>query len=62
MKKAEVLSTIILRSQASYRYVRRYLRGRHPKEGVLSVGHTGCETIVETDSIIPIKVYTVKEN
>ena len=57
----EILGEEVLHKQGSFSRVRRYLRGWHPKLGVLSEGLQGRETIVEEDIIKPIGVFRVLE-
>ncbi len=55
----EVLDEHLLHQSGSFKRVRRWLRGHHPKLGLLSFGYTGPETIQEVDVIIAMQVFTV---
>ena len=57
----EVLDERLLRQSGPFKTVRRWLRGKHPQLGILHMGYTGWETIVETDLIVPTGVFAVTE-
>ena len=50
----EILGEEILYQKGCFVKIRRWLRGDHPKLGILSPGLTGMETIIEQDIIKPI--------
>ncbi len=58
-----ILGEIVLKQHGSYRKVRRYIKGKHPHLGRLTIGWSGdWETIWEVESIMPIVVVPVLEN
>ena len=58
----EILDEHVLYQNNSFKRVRRWLRGKHPKLGVLSMGGiTGeWETIQVTDVIMAMGTFTVE--
>jgi hypothetical protein len=58
----EILSEQVIRQQGTFRLVRRYLRGWHPKIGILHFGYTGQETIEEVWAITPLVTFVVKDS
>lgn len=61
LDEVEVLDEITLYRSGSFKRVRRYLRGIHKDRGQIIRGHTGWETVEETDVLVPMFVYTVTE-
>ena len=57
----EILDEQILCQSGSYKRVKRWLRGVHPKLGVIHRGYTGWETIQEVDVLVPMGTFTVVE-
>lgn len=55
----EILDEHILHKSGCFERVRRWIRGCHPKLGVLIQGHTGWETVQEYDRIRPMHTFTV---
>lgn len=47
----EVLGEEVIHESGSYKRVRRWLRGWHPKLGVLTWGWAGRETVAELDIV-----------
>lgn len=55
-----ILDEIVLKQHGSYRQVRRYVKGKHPKLGPLIIGWSGgWETVWDVDVIRPMAVVTV---
>lgn len=55
-----ILDEQVISQSGSYRYVRRYVKGKHPHLGPMLIGWSGgWETIWETHSIKPILTLTV---
>ena len=61
MDQIEVLTTQIISQDGCFMRVRRWLKGQHPQLGILTMGWSGWETIVETDVFKPIHTFEVKE-
>ena len=62
LDEVEILDEITLYRSGSFKRVRRYLRGIHKDRGQIIRGHTGWETVEETDVLVPMGVYTVTEH
>lgn len=62
MEQNVVLDEHVLYEQGNFRYVRRWLRGRHPHLGPMMVGWSGdWETVVETGVVRPARTFGVEE-
>lgn len=58
-----ILDEIILKQYGCYSKVRRYIKGRHPHLGPLTIGWSGeWETVWEVDVIKPMAVVTVSDD
>lgn len=57
----EILDEHVIHQSGSFKRVKRWLRGWHPKLGVLHFGYSGQETIQEVDVITPMVVFTVED-
>lgn len=60
--ETEVLDTLVISQVGSLRHVIRCIRGWHPELGRLQWGLQGQETVIETDTLTPIKVIQVNRN
>lgn len=56
----EILHEEVLYQQGCFKRVRRWIRGKHPKLGKLTLGWTGWETIVETTVVMSMGKYYVE--
>ena len=56
----EILSEQTLYEQGSFKRVKRYVSGWHPKEGKLLHGFSGKETVEEKTIVKPLKTIYVK--
>jgi len=59
LERIEVLDELILHKSGCFERGRRWLRGQHPKLGVIAWGYTGWETMQDFDRIRPIGTFTV---
>lgn len=63
MRMKEIISEVTLEQQGSFKRVRRWLDGHHPKEGVLTFGWQGePQTVQDVEVITPVVRVTVYDN
>jgi hypothetical protein len=55
----ELLDEEVLFIKGAYKRVRRWVKGKHPKIGVIIKGFTGFETVIEQDVIVPVRNFYV---
>ncbi len=60
-KTIEIVGERVLNESGCFRRIQRWIKGWHPELGTLIFGLTGPETLVETHSIRPMKVFTVSD-
>jgi hypothetical protein len=58
----EILDEQVIYRNNNFIRVKRWIKGRHPELGKIIWGHTGVETLVETDLIIPTQTFFVESN
>jgi hypothetical protein len=57
--KLELLDERIIYVSGCFKRVKRWYRGVHAEIGVVIMGLTGLETVVEKDIIIPLQTFFV---
>lgn len=59
MDKPEVVGEEIIREHGHYKRIRRWIKGKHPKLGIIIWGYTGWETVQELDVVYAIGTFRV---
>lgn len=57
----EIVGKQIIYQNNSFLRIKRWIKGKHPQLGVITLGLTGWETIQEIDIIKPKESFLVKE-